>query len=305
MSSSLRLRHLAAFVEVARLKSVSAAAVALSISQPAVSKTLREIEEVLGVKLIERSGRGVALTTFGEMFLGYASSSIAALNQGIDSIIRSSRGGAKLSVGALPTAAARLLPQAIQKFTADAPGVTVQVETGNNEFLLEQLRLGRLDVILGRLASPEHMTRLSFEHLYQETIVLAVRSSHPLLNMKRKAFGLGLLENYTVLMPPSGSIIRPDVERMFLLAGIPLPKSRIETVSMAFARPYLSATDAIWIISRGVVGNELDSAQLKELPYDTSKTTGPLGLTLRSDVPPSLPTQLFIETVRGVVKDWL
>lgn len=303
--TNIRLRHLTAFIEIARLKSVSAAALSLAVSQPAVSKTLRELEETLGVKLTERVGKGIGLTAYGEIFLGYATSSVTSLNQGVDSVIRSARrGGSTLSIGALPTVATRLLPAAIKRFALEAPGVTIRVETGNNESLFEQVRIGKLDVVVGRLAKPEQMKRLSFEYLYQESIVLAVRPQHPLLKRKTRPLSLKDLNAYNVLMPPSGSIIRPDVEKMYLLAGTPLPSSRLETVSMAFARPYLIDTDSVWIISRGVVTNELEAGHLCELPIDTSKIVGPLGVTLPSDTPASLPTQLFMKVLREIVSNW-
>jgi LysR family pca operon transcriptional activator len=114
----IKLRHITCFLEISRLKSVAAAADVLSISQPAVSKTLAELEDLLGMPLFDRSRRTLFLTPYGEVFLRYASTSLTALKQGIASAL--STGAEVVKIGALPTVSARILPKAVQIFTADA-----------------------------------------------------------------------------------------------------------------------------------------------------------------------------------------
>ena len=100
LDQRVKYRHLQCFLEIARQRSVVKAAAALSVTQPAVSKTIRELEELLGVALFERRGRGVALTRFGDVFLRYAGASVTALRQGIDSITQArTKGGMAIKVG--------------------------------------------------------------------------------------------------------------------------------------------------------------------------------------------------------------
>ena len=99
----IKLRHIACFLEVARLKSVVAAAEALNISQPAASKTIQELEDLLGVALFDRSRRSLFLSPFGEIFQRYAAASITALRQGVDSIAKAQTDAVIVKVGALPT----------------------------------------------------------------------------------------------------------------------------------------------------------------------------------------------------------
>lgn len=80
----IKLRHLRTFLEVSRQKSVVKAAGILNVSQPAVTKTIRELEEVLGVSLFERDGRGIRITRFGEIFLRHAGTAITAVKQGME-----------------------------------------------------------------------------------------------------------------------------------------------------------------------------------------------------------------------------
>ena len=240
----------------------------MSVTQPAVSKTIRELEELLGVALFERRGRGVALTRFGEVFLRYAGASVTALRQGIDSITQArTKGGMAIKVGALPTVSTRVMPLAVSLFKQENTGTVVRVVTGDNSVLLSQLRTGDLDLVVGRLADPELMTGLSFEHLYSERISFVVRPDHPLL--QEKPFELGRIARYTVLMPTEGSIIRPMADRFLITHGIASIPDQIETVSMAFGRRYTRMNDAVWIISRGVIVDDLADGVLAELPVET------------------------------------
>ena len=88
IESRVRFRHLQTFLEVARQKSVVKAAGLLNVSQPAVTKTIRELEEALGVAVFERDGRGIKITRSGEIFMRHAGTAITALRQGIDSVAK-------------------------------------------------------------------------------------------------------------------------------------------------------------------------------------------------------------------------
>ena len=301
LDQRVKYRHLQCFLEIARQRSVVKAAAALSVTQPAVSKTIRELEELLGVALFERRGRGVALTRFGEVFLRYAGASVTALRQGIDSITQArTKGGMPIKVGALPTVSTRVMPLAVSLFKQANTGTVVRVVTGDNSVLLSQLRTGDLDLVVGRLADPELMTGLSFEHLYSERISFVVRPDHPLL--QEKPFELGRIAHYTVLMPTEGSIIRPMADRFLITHGIASIPDQIETVSMAFGRRYTRMNDAVWIISRGVIVDDLADGMLAELPVETESTIGPVGLTTRADTPPSLAAIMLMQTIREAAK---
>ncbi len=293
----IKLRHLVCFLEVARLKSVGNAADLLHISQPAVSKTIQELEQLLGGSLFDRSKRKLFLTPFGEVFNRYASTSLAALRQGID-VARGTHEATTVRVGALPTVSARILPDAVEAFTATGTGVHTRVITGPNDYLLTLLRTGDVDFVIGRMTEPEAMVGLSFEHLYSERVVMAVRPGHPLL--AEQPFELPMIEAYQTLMPTPNSVIRNLVDRMLLAHGITHLRDEIETVSNAFGRAYVRQTDAIWIISEGVVAVDVAEGQLALLPVDTSETTGPVGLTTRTDTISTLAADSLKQAVRDV-----
>ncbi len=297
LDARIKFRHLQTFVEVARQKSVIKAAGLLNVSQPAVTKTIRELEEALGVAVFERDGRGIRITRYGEVFLRHAGAALTALRHGLDSVSQERSGEAPpIRVGALPTVSTRIMPRAMELFLREETWNRIKIVTGENAVLLEQLRVGDLDLVVGRLASPDKMTGFSFEHLYSEQVVFAVRAEHPLLSGTQSLFSD--LSRYTILMPTRGSIIRPFVESFLIANGAGGLPNQIETVSDSFGRAFVRSSDAIWIISAGVVAGDVEDGLLALLPIDTSETKGPVGLTVRTDAVPNLPLSILMQTIR-------
>jgi LysR family pca operon transcriptional activator len=293
----VKFRHLQTFLEVARQTSVMKAAGILNVSQPAVTKTIRELEQALGVAVFAREGRGIKLTRYGEVFLRHAGAALTALRQGIDSVSQERFGDVPpIRIGALPTVSSWIMPRAIDLFLKEDTGSRIKIVTGENAVLLEQLRIGDLDLVVGRLAGAENMTGFSFEHLYSEQVVFVARAGHPLLASGQSPFAE--LAHYTVLMPTRGSIIRPSVENFLIANGVAKLGNQIETVSDSFGRAFLRASDAVWIISSGVVAGDVTDGHLCVLPIDTSETKGPVGLTMRNDALPSMPLSILIQTIR-------
>jgi LysR family pca operon transcriptional activator len=290
--STLHYRHVRCFLEVARLQSVQQAADTLAVSQPAVSKTLRELEERVGAALFERAGRRLRLTAAGRIFQKHAGLSLIELDRGIRAV-RGPVAGGIVSVGVLPTVATRVLPRAALAFAAVVPEACLRASTGPNGYLLSQLRDGTLDLVVGRLAAPDEMAGLVFEQLYAEDVVAVVRAGHPILD------GPGAdLAGWPLILPPPGAIIRPVVEQHFLSHGRELPTPKIETVSLALGRGLVLASNAVWFISRGVVAEEIAAGGLVALDLGGMPLAGPVGLTLRSGQTVSDGLAALMQTLR-------
>ena len=295
---AIKFRHLTTFLEVARQKSVGKAADILAVTQPAVTRTIRELEDAIGVPVFEKDGRGIKLTHFGDIFLRHASESVASVKRGMDAVtLVQNNQGPPLRIGALPTASATFMPEAVSHFMKMETGSPVTVVTGENRWLLEALRVGDLDLVVGRMASSEQMQGLVFEPLYTEEVVFVVRAGHPVL----EAFSLNQLDTYLLLMPTRRSVIRPLVDRLLLTHGISALPKAIETVSDSFGRALVARHDAIWIISKGVVAAELDAGAFVRLDIDMTETQGAVGITTRlaNDMTSSL--QLFLQVIRDSI----
>ncbi len=114
--------------------------------------------------------------------------------------------------------------------------------SGSNSHLLDQLRLGELDLVLGRLAQPEYMIGLSFEQLYFEQLVLARQIGASFAHATPR-FRLKTISDYQWMLPHYGTIIRMEAERFLLAQGIALSNDIIETTSISFGRSYLLCSD--------------------------------------------------------------
>ncbi|MGV3571510.1 MAG: pca operon transcription factor PcaQ [Ramlibacter sp.] len=281
-SDRLKIRHLHALVAAAEHGTLVRAADALSVTQPAVSKTLAELEDIVEQRLFDRTPRGLKLTPAGRTLLRYAGSSLRTIREGLDSIAPGGAADAPaVMIGALPNVAATVLPPALLRFAADFPRARVTVRTGSNMQLIAALHQGSLDLVIGRLAEPSAMQGLNFEQLYTEPLVLAVRPDHPLAR-RRRTTSESLLRHRLVL-PDAGTRIREAADRFFLASGLGLPREWIETIDVSFGRSYVLQSDAIWCVPLGAVENDLLNGALVRLPLDTRITEGPVGLTMRVD----------------------
>lgn len=296
----LRLRHIRCFLEIAASGSLTDAAGHLNISQPAASKTLKELERILGRQLFDRQGRRVRLNENGHLFQQHAGVALTELIRAQDAVRKTRAEAVRLSVGALPTVAATLLPSAALGFREEMPHVTIHVLTGPNWLLLSQLRDGRVDLVVGRMAGPEEMTGLAFAQLYSENVVLAVRPGHPILGADDVA---ARLRDYPMILPPRGAVISEIVRRFLTSIGLRTVRPAFETVSLPFGRKIVSGTDTIWFISRGVVADEIDRGHLRAVDLGSTLLAGPVGISFREDAVPNVARSTLVAHLKRAARD--
>lgn len=276
MHPAIKLRHIRAFLAIAAEGNLSAVARAQGISQPALSRTLAELEALLAVRLFRREGRRLILSEPGALFRHHATLGLQAFAAGAAALRPGTAGGA-VRVGVLPTAATRLFPAVALRFRALAPETVLTVETGPHAYLMHRLREGAIDLTLGRMPAAAEMAGLTFEHLYEEPVVLVARSGHPLA----AAPVAEALRASPLILPPAGAIIRRAVDDYLVSLGLGGLRPAWETVALALGRGIVAASDALWFISRGVVAEELDSGALRVLPTGVGFLSGAVGLTRR------------------------
>lgn len=277
MDRRIKLRHIQAFVEIVRQRSLKRAAERLFVTQPAMSRTLAELEDIAGAPLLTRGRAGVALTAQGEVLHRHAQSSLADLERGFAGLGQADP-AQRLALGVLPSVATRLMPGVAAELVAMAPGLRLTIADGPHDQMTAQLRSGDLDAVIGRMGAPDTMKGLAFAQLYLESVAVVVRPGHPILSDP----DLRRLGDWPVIWPPPWAAIRPLVERFLIGQGIPEPQNRIETVSGAFGRVHVRQSDAVWFISEGVVALDLAEGRLMRLPLPTMGTEGPVGLMTRA-----------------------
>ena len=297
--ANLRLRHIRCFLEVARAESVVRAASQLSISQPAVSKTLKELEDLLGVKLFDRVGRVLRLNEQGRIFQGHASASMIELMRARNRLLATARGTTRLSIGVLPTAAADLLPRAALAFRKDHPDARLHILTGPNWLLFNQLREGQVELVVGRMPTAENLAGLSFQQLYLEDVVLVARPGHPVLTAVQPE---DHIKDYDLILPPPGAVIAATVERYLTSIGLPGAAGVFETVALPFARRVLLESDLLWFISRGVVADQIANGTLAAVNLGSPLLAGPVGISTSESAPLSLERSRLIDCLRSAAR---
>lgn len=176
----MELRHLRYFVAVAEEENVSRAALKLRVSQPALSRQIRDLEEELGFPLLERSARSVRLLETGRAFLAEARAVLQRADQAVEAaraVAASKR--SELHVGYAPSLTARILPPTLRAFQGEAPAARVILHDLSTEEMFAGLRSAKLQIAF-MVRPPQAMLRgIRFEELAREPWRLAVAPRHP------------------------------------------------------------------------------------------------------------------------------
>jgi len=297
----IKFRHLICFLEVARQGSFARAADALAVSQPAVSKTLKELEDLLEASLFSRGKGGVALTAAGVAFMRYAGPCVQALREGVSSLREGAPEVPQARVGVLSSAESQLMGEVVTRLHRRHEALVVSVATGSSAALLDQLRVGELDLVIGRMADSPAIQGLSFEHLYSESMTLVVRPGHPLLQASPGE--LGRLSGFPLVLPLAGTTIRRHADSLFVQLGITPSHQRLETLSPALSRRYVLAGDAVWVAPEDAVNLELRRGELMELQLGIREPGGSVGICRNAAIEPPQAALWVAEVLREVAQD--
>jgi len=174
----MELRHLRYFIAVAEEENVSRAAAKLHLSQPALSRQIRDLEDELGFLLLERSAKSVRLTEAGRTFLGEARAVLQRADEAVKTAREIGFGAGELHVGYAPTLTARILPQTLRGFQAALPKIRVRLHDLSTEEMLAGLRDDKLQIAFV-IKLPASMLRgLQFEELMRDDFCVAVSPEH-------------------------------------------------------------------------------------------------------------------------------
>ncbi|RRE84948.1 LysR family transcriptional regulator [Klebsiella pneumoniae] len=295
-SQRIRLRHLHTFVAVAQQGTLGRAAETLNLSQPALSKTLNELEQLTGTRLFERGRLGAQLTMVGEQFLTHAVKVLDALNSAGQALNRKEGlNNDIVRIGALPTAALGILPTVIGQFHKQQKDITLQVATMNNTMLLAGLKSGEIDIGIGRMSDPELMSGLHYELLFLESLKLVVRPGHPLL---QETVTLSRVMEWPVVVSPKGTVPRQNAEALLQSQGCKMPAGCIETLSASLSRQLTVDFDYVWFVPSGAVKDDLRRGVLTALPIATQGAGEPIGILTRVDATLTPGTQTLLSAIR-------
>jgi DNA-binding transcriptional LysR family regulator len=259
-------------------------------------RAVADLEHALGEPLVRRLGRKLELTDAGRVFARRVKLMYAELAAGLSEL--EALGGhdkGRIAVGAMPLCRARILPSTIVSFQQIAPEFEVLVAEGSHTELIEPLRDGELDILIGALRDPAPGRDLVQEPLFVDRPVVLGRADHP-LSSKGGAATLRDLAQYDWCLPQRGVPLRDRWEAMFTDEGVSPPKVRVEIGSGIAIRQILISTDALTLLSPDQVKLELEAGWLSIVAQ--SALTRTIGLTRRADWRPTPNQRRFLRTLR-------
>ena len=276
------------------------ASAALGVGQPALTRSLHELEEIAGTPLFERHARGVRPTRAGLAVIRLAKRVRAELHRAeeeLDAI----GGEGTVAVGVLPVSAVGVLPGVLLRLRARHPGIRVRLEQGRTEELLPLLAAREIDLVVGRLypsAAPDGFPR---EALWEEPISLLTRAEHPLLRHEGPLTAADLAPHEFVL-PTMSQRVGHEIEQFLALLG-PLPEAPLRSSSYGLLREMLLATDCIAVMPRLMMVGDLLRGTLRVLPLQPPAPPRPAGLILPAEGPPSPAAAAFIACLRETIAE--
>jgi LysR family transcriptional regulator of abg operon len=294
----MRFTQLRDFLAVIEAGSLRAAAQRLGISQPAVTKSIRQLEDELHMKLLQRSGRGAVPTQAGKAFLARARvihTELAKIEQDLDEL-RGRRGGT-IVIGASPAAVVVLVPEAIMRLRRRYPDARIRLVEGLASSLIPLVRDESLDFTIGQkgLGKPDRAIR--FTPLFRTQMVIAGRRGHPLLAAKSVR---ELADATWVTFTPAGQGGR--VESMYSAAGLPPPRVTVQCESYTSALALMARTDALGIIVPQLLGGSNMHASLQHIAIDDPLLGITYGIFRRSDAPLSPAAAAMAEAVTATAR---
>jgi DNA-binding transcriptional LysR family regulator len=281
MSARLKLRHLQLLVAYSRCATLQDAAASLGMSQPAASRLLGDLEDLIGTPLFRQEGRRLRCTYFGEVLTRRATAILDELDRTrveFNALIDGRTG--HVSIGTIDGPAVDLLTNAILLLQKDYPQIDLEIRTGSSVALFRDLMMGEIDIMVGRPVAEAGEEvgegRYDYHDVGPEPMVLAARDGHPLAGGKRRS--LDELAGYPWVLQRRGGRSRARVEQLFREADIDLPERVIGSDSLVVTLAYLARSDALTVLSGPVAQQQARYRQVSPIPNDLDLSISPYGL---------------------------
>ena len=289
-------RGMRVFVALTEQHHMPSVAEGIGISQPAVSMAIRQLEDSIGIRLFERTARGMIPTEAGLALALRLKRALAELRHAVADIaaLRGVTQGL-ITVGALPLGRTRLLPESIAGVVAAHPGLRVATIEGSFETLAANLRAGDIDFILGAVRPADYASDLSVLPLAEDELAIVARREHPWAARQRIA--PADLARARWVLPRANTPNRILFERALAQRGLPQPDLVVETSDLAVLRGVLVNSDLLTAISPRQLSYELRAGLLQVLPFPLPDTRRVIGVTQRTDSVPSPGAKILIEEI--------
>jgi LysR family transcriptional regulator, regulator for genes of the gallate degradation pathway len=301
VSRSLTTPQVRAHLAIAEFGSFRAAARALAMAEPTLHRAARDFERVVGAPLYRRTPQGVSAAPAGLVLAGRLRLALYEIDQALDEL-EAERGaaGGRLVAGCLPLMPKSVLARTVGRLLQAHPNVHVEIEEAPHETLMQGLRSGGLDVVVGALRSPRLGGDLVEQALFNDPHVAVARAGHPLA--ARATLRENDLATFPWVAPTRGTPRRGFIEDLF--DRLPTrPRIVAETSSLAVMTAILRESDCLSLMSRAQAMDELESVGVFLLPIDLRAAERVVGVTTRSGWLPTLVQRRFLTLLRQACRE--
>jgi LysR family transcriptional regulator of gallate degradation len=298
----VELRQIHHFLAAVKHRNLSRAAQELNIAQPALSKSIRRLEQQLQVKLIERHPRGVEPTDFGKALAAHAELIAVEVSHTLSTIagLREARQG-HITVGAAPGSSTDLLPRATSALLGKHPDLRITVVGGLSDTLLESLSQGALDFMISGLSGLAPAANLVHEKLFTDCVTVVARAGHPLARRARLQ-PRDLLDQRWILPNPN-VLTRQQLEAFFRKQDLAAPQAVIETNSVSHIMAVLRYSDLLSFMPRQLIEFSGAAGDLVPLDLPEAVWRRAVGLSYRRRGFMSPASSALIEELRRISRE--
>jgi LysR family transcriptional regulator, regulator for genes of the gallate degradation pathway len=283
-------------IAIAQAGSAAEAAQRLDISQPAVHRAARQIEQTVGVSLYRRRVHSVSANAAGIEFARRLSLALYEIAQAREDLAYArGQSTGKVAIGVLPLLPPRLVARVIQRLRERYPHARVTVDENSHAYLLRELRMGAIDMIVGGLREPRLTGSVQETELFADPYVVAVRKGHRLAG--KRSIAPHDLADYDWVVPQRNVPRRAVIDSLFtrLPATPPLV---VETSSLAMMIAMLVESDCITLLSRSQIREAYPGSDMVALELKTPEAKRAVGYTVRTDWLGTAVQQAFIDVLR-------
>lgn len=288
-----------AFLHFADAGGFSGGASASGLSQPAIHRAVRELEQIWGVVLAERRGRGMVLTPAGRSLARAIRLAAREIAAGIEEALGDTGVGGRITIGAMPLSRALLVPRALAEFVRHSPATIVDVVEGSWRELIDPLREGSIDLMVGAIR-PEPPPGIEQQPLFNDSLSVFARAGHPLAS--RTNVGIADLAEQAWVVGPAGTPLRSHWSDLFAGTSAP-PAVPIECGSVMVIRGLLAQSDLLTLLSADQVALEVEAGMLVRIPIDLPGTVRTIGIATRAGWRPTRAQSRLIELLRQASDD--
>ncbi len=302
LRARLKTRQLLLLIALDEQRNIHRASEVLCMTQPAASKQLKDLEDMLEVKLFERHPRGMEPTLYGETMIRHARMALTSLSLAHEDIVALKNGlSGQVEVGCIMTPAMGLLPRAISRIKLEAPMLRIGVHMEASKLLVDMLQRGTLDFMIGRIVDEADAAGLHYEELAIEPVCAVGRVGHPLL--KEESLSLADLATQPWILPPPGSVLRHRWELMFRRAALEPPANAVDTTSLLLITALLAQTDSLHVMPVEVARYYASLKVLAILPIELPCRMDAFGIITREGHLMSPGARQLLQQVRLAARD--